>query len=186
MRTRFGYHLIRVTAKRDNEIRTSHILVRVTPSAADTARARDWLDSLGRTLRTQDAFRAAARAHSDDRRTRDLGGDLGWFSRDSLAGTYRAVTDTLPEGGVSAPVLVGDSWHLFRVDSKAEQRRLSLEEDYAVITQYAREWLVGERLEGLIRTWREQMHIGIRLDQFAGRKDQDEAAVEVEAQDGNE
>ena len=170
VRTRFGYHIIRVTAKRDNEVRTSHILVRVTPSAADTARAEAWLDSLRRTLRTQEAFRAAARTHSDDRRTRDLGGDLGWFSLDSLAGTYRAVADTLPEGGVSAPILIGDSWHLFRVDNKADLRRLTLEEDYAVIQQFAREWLVGERLEGLIRTWREQMHVGIRLDQFTGRR----------------
>lgn len=187
VRTRFGYHVIRVTAKRDNEIRTSHILVRVTPSDADTARARAWLDSLGRTLRTQEAFRAAARTHSDDRRTRELGGDLGWFPRDSLAGTYRAVTDTIPEGGVSAPILIGDSWHLFRVDKKSDLRRLTLEEDYPVITQYAREWLVGERLEGLIRTWREQMHVGIRLDQFTGRKDEagvEEASAEDAAEDG--
>jgi peptidyl-prolyl cis-trans isomerase SurA len=64
VRTRFGYHLIRVTGKRDNEIRTSHILIRVTPSAADTARARTWLDSLGRTLTTTESFRATWAATS--------------------------------------------------------------------------------------------------------------------------
>lgn len=172
VRTRFGYHLIRVTGKRDNEIRTSHILIRVTPSAADTARARAWIDSLGRTLRTAEAFRAAARTYSDDRKTRDLGGDLGWFSRDSLAGVYRAVVDTVAEGQVSGPVLVGDSWHLFRVDHKVRERRLTLEEDYAVIQQFAREWLIGERLEGLIKTWREQMHVSSRLEQFAGGEEE--------------
>ena len=166
VRTRFGYHLIRVTGKRDNEIRTSHILIRVTPSAADTVRARDWLDSLGRTLKTADAFRDAARAWSDDRKTRDLGGDLGWFSRDSLAGAYRAVADSLPEGGVSAPVPVGDSWHLFRVDHKVSERRLSLEEDFPVISQFARDAMIGDRLEALIKTWREQMHVADRLDAF--------------------
>jgi peptidyl-prolyl cis-trans isomerase SurA len=180
VRTRFGYHLIRVTGKRDNEVRTSHILVRVTPSATDTARARDWLDSLGRTLKSHEDFRSAARTHSDDRRTRDLGGDLGWFSRDSLAGNYRAVADTLSEGGVSSPVLIGDSWHLFRVDHKAAVRSLSLEEDYALISQYAREWLIGERLAALIKTWREQMHIGIRLDQFVGKGEDEEEAKSEE------
>lgn len=168
VRTRFGYHLIRVTGKRDNEVRTSHILNRVTPSAADTVRAQKWLDSLGRTLKTHEAFKAAARAYSDDRKTRDLGGDLGWFSRDSLAGVYKAVVDTVAEGAVSGPILIGDSWHVFRVDHKVRERRLSLEEDYAVINQYAREWIVGERLAALIKTWREQMHVGNRLAQFAG------------------
>lgn len=168
VRTRFGYHLIRATGKRDNEERTSHILIRVTPSAADTARARDWADSLGRTLKTAEAFKAAARAYSDDRKSRDLGGDLGWFSRDSLAGVYKAVADTVPEGGVSGPILIGDSWHLFRADHKAEERRLSLEEDFSVISAYTREWLTGERLSALIQSWRTQVHIGNRLSQFTG------------------
>jgi len=167
VRTRFGYHLIRVTGKRDNEVRTSHLLIRVTPSAADTARARAWVDSLGRTLKTHDAFKAAARAFSDDRKTRDIGGDLGWFSRDSLAGVYKAVVDTVAEGAVSGPILIGDSWHVFRVDHKVAERRLSLEEDYALITQYAKDWLVGERLATLIKTWREQMHVGNKLEQFS-------------------
>jgi peptidyl-prolyl cis-trans isomerase SurA len=182
VRTRFGYHLIRVTGKRDNEVRTSHILTRVTPSAADTVRARAWLDSLGRTLKTAEAFKAAARAHSDDRKTRDLGGDLGWFSRDSLAGAYKAVVDTVAEGAVSGPVLIGDSWHIFRVEHKVDERRLSLEEDYTLISQYAKEWLVGERLAALIKTWREQMHIGNRLDQFSSSTvpGQNESAPEVE------
>jgi len=169
VRTRFGYHLIRVTGKRDNEVRTSHLLTRVTPSAADTVRARDWLDSLGRTLKSHEAFKTAARAWSDDRKTRDLGGDLGWFSRDSLAGAYKAVVDTVAEGGVTNPVLIGDSWHIFRVDHKVAERKLSLEEDYAVINQYTREWLVGERLNALIKSWRDQMHVGNKLAQFAGK-----------------
>lgn len=186
VRTRFGYHLIRVTGKRDNEVRTSHILTRVTPSSADTVRAQRWLDSLARTLRTHEAFKAAARTYSDDRKTRDLGGDLGWFSRDSLAGVYKAVVDTVAEGAVSGPILIGDSWHIFRVDHKVRERRLSLEEDYAVINQYAREWLVGERLANLIKTWRDQMHIGNRLAQFAGSGDDEPPVDEANDADAEE
>lgn len=166
VRTRFGYHVIRVTSKRDNEVRASHILIRVIPSPADTARARAFLDSLRGTLGSQEDFRATARRFSDDRQTRDLGGDLGWFSRDSLSGVYKSAVDTLPEGGVGSPVLIEDSWHLFRVDRKEDVRRFSLEEDYALISRYAREWLIGERLASLIENWRKQTHIGNRLDQF--------------------
>jgi peptidyl-prolyl cis-trans isomerase SurA len=168
VRTRFGYHLIRVTGKRDNEVRTSHILTRATPAAADTVRAQVWLDSLRRTIKTHEEFKSAARTYSDDRKTRDLGGDLGWFSLDSLAGVYKAVADTVAEGAISGPILISDSWHTFRVDHKVSERRLSLEEDYSVINQYAREWLIGERLAALIKTWREQMHIGNKMSQFAG------------------
>ena len=177
VRTRFGYHIIRVTGTKDNEVRTSHILIRVTPSAEDSARARVFLDSLGRTLKTAAAFKAAARSLSEDRKTRDLGGDLGWFSRDSLAGAYRAVVDSLPEGGVSNAMVVGDNDHIFRLDRKADERHLSLEEDFPTISQYAHDWLVGQKLAALIKTWREHMHIGNNLAQFSQAGDDDSSAT---------
>jgi peptidyl-prolyl cis-trans isomerase SurA len=178
VRTRFGYHVIRVTGRKDNEIRTSHILIRVTPLAADSARARAFLDSLGRTLKSEAAFKAAARAWSDDRKTRDLGGDLGWFARDSLAGAYKGVVDSLKQGEVSAPVLIGDSYHLFRLDRKVDERRLSVDEDYPLISQYAREWIVGQKLAALIKTWRAQIPVSDRLSQFsAPAAGEDDAAT---------
>ena len=180
VRTRFGYHVIRVTGTKDNEVRTSHILIRVNPSAEDSARARVYLDSLGRTLKTAAAFKAAARTLSEDRKTRDLGGDLGWFSRDSLAGAYAGVVDSLPEGGVSGPVTIGDSYHLIRVDRKAAERHLSLDEDFPVISQYTRDWLVGQKLAALIKGWRDHMHIGNNLAQF-GRPGEDSSSAEPES-----
>jgi peptidyl-prolyl cis-trans isomerase SurA len=179
VRTRYGFHIIRATGTRDNEVRTSHILIRVTPSAADSVRARTFLDSLSRTLTTADAFKAAARSLSEDRKTRDLGGDLGWFSRDSLAGSYKAVVDSLPEGGVSRSVTIGENYHLFRVDRKVAERRLSLEEDFVLISQYAREWLVGQKLAALIKSWRETTHVGNNLAKFS-RPGEDDAAPDSE------
>jgi peptidyl-prolyl cis-trans isomerase SurA len=178
VRTRFGYHIIRATGSKDNEVRTSHILLRVTPSAADSARARVYLDSLGRTLTTPAAFKSATRQLSDDRKTRDLGGDLGWFSRDSLAGAYRAVVDTVAEGHVSGAVTIGDSYHLIRVDRKAAERRLSLDEDFPLISQYTRDWLVGQKLAVLIKSWRENMHIGNYLAGFARPGDDSAGATD--------
>ncbi len=166
VRTRFGYHIIRLTGKKDNEIRTSHILVKVVPSGDDTVRARAFLDSVGKTLKTEKDFSTAAKALSDDRQTRELGGDLGWFQQDSLDASYKQVVDTLPEGGISDPILISDSYNLFRVDHKVRERHLSLEEDYTVISQYAKEMLVSQKLSGLIKKWREHIAIEDRLAQF--------------------
>jgi peptidyl-prolyl cis-trans isomerase SurA len=46
VRTEFGYHIIKVTEKRPNEIRASHILKLLTPTEADTLAAYAWMDSL--------------------------------------------------------------------------------------------------------------------------------------------
>ena len=171
--TRFGYHIIRLTGRKDNEIRTSHILIKVIPSTGDTARALAYLDSVGKTLKTAKDFSTAAQSISEDRQTKELGGDLGWFQRDSLQSSYKEVVDSLSEGGISSPVRIGDSFHLLRVDRKVDERHLTLEEDYSVIAQYAKELIVTDKLSGLIKKWREHTPIENRLAQF---KDPDEAS----------
>ena len=166
LRTRFGYHVIRISGKKDNEIRTSHILLKVIPSTEDTARAEAFLDSLKPTLKTGADFAAMARKISEDRKTREMGGDLGWFPRDSLDPAYKEFVDSLPEGGISSPIQIGDSYHLFRVDRRAAERRLSLEEDYGLVNQYTKEWLVTQKISGLVKKWREHVHVENRLSRF--------------------
>ena len=164
--TRFGYHIIRVTGKKDNEIRTSHILVRIIPSTDDTIRAKVFLDSLRATIKTAEAFASLARTLSEDRKTKDHGGDLGWFPRDQLNLAYKAAVDSLGEGNICEPILIGDSYHLFRVNRKALERRLTLEEDYDQIANFTKEWVINDKLTGLVKKWREHIHVENRLSTF--------------------
>jgi peptidyl-prolyl cis-trans isomerase SurA len=178
--TRHGWHVIKVTGKKDNEVRSSHILVRLIPSAADTAAAQRRADSLRTVLladtskadtskaKASAAFAALARAISDDRQTRDLGGSLGWFPKDQIDESYKAAVDTLPEGGITEPLLIGDSYSLFRVDSRAEERRVTLEEDFAQVAMLAKNWEAGQKLTSFVTKWREGILVEDRLASFTG------------------
>ena len=141
------------------------------PSPEDTAHAKVFLDSVRANLKNDSLFQIAARQLSDDNKTREQGGDLGWFPKDQIDPSYKTAVDSLDEGGLSAPVLIGDSFHLFRVAHKAASRRLSLEEDYAQISGFAKEWLVSQKLAGLVKKWRENVHVENRLAQFQGAPD---------------
>ncbi len=167
VKTRFGFHIIRATGRKDNEVRTSHILIRTVPSAEDSTRTRALADSLRGAALGGTAFSTLAKKFSDDPKTRELGGSLGWFVRDQLDENYKAAVDTLAEGGVSDPVRIGDSWHVFRVDQAAEERHLNLEEDYAQIAQLAKEWVASKKLEGYLSQWRKTVPIENRLDRFS-------------------
>ena len=166
IRSRFGYHVIKVTGKKDNEIRTSHILVRLIPAAADSARALVFMDSL-RTLSIKDKnFAALAAKYSEDKKTKDHGGSLGWFTRDKLDPRYLAAVDSLKEGGVSGPIVIGDSYHIFRLDGVAPERKMTVDEDWAEISQIARNYFMSQKLSTFIKKWRETVHIEDRLAQF--------------------
>jgi peptidyl-prolyl cis-trans isomerase SurA len=174
VRSRYGYHVIRVTGKKDNEIRTSHILVKLVPRPEDSLRARTWLDSLRRAdlqaagAAASAAFAAQARKFSEDKKTRDQGGNLGWFTKDEIDPRYLAAVDSLSEGGISAPVAIGDSYHIFRLDGRAPQRKLTLQEDFTAISQIARNYFLGQKLGGYVKKWRETVHVEDRLSQFKG------------------
>jgi peptidyl-prolyl cis-trans isomerase SurA len=167
VRSRHGYHVIKVTGKKDNEIRTSHILIKLVPSAADTARTKSFMDSLRAVaLKDTGAFAAMAKKFSEDKKTKEEGGNLGWFTRDQVDPRYLAAVDSLPEGGISAPVAIGDGYHIFRLDKKAAARKLNLDEDFAEISQVARNYFLGQKLSGYVKKWRETIHVEDRLSQY--------------------
>lgn len=178
VRSRFGYHVIRVTGKKDTEIRSSHILVKLVPTAEDSARTRARLDSLrGVALKTPAAFAEMAKKLSEDKKTRDNGGSLGWFPKDQLDPRYLSAVDSLSEGGISAPIAIADGYHLFRLDGRLPERKLSLTDDFAEISQIARNYFLQQKLSGYVKKWRETLHIETRLAQFKGL-DSEDAATE--------
>lgn len=176
--TRHGWHVIKVTGKKDNEVRTSHILIRLIPSPEDTVATQKRADSLRTVLladtskaKASAAFAVMAKALSDDRQTRELGGSLGWFSRDQIDESYKAAVDTLPEGGITDPLLIGDSYSLFRVENRADERRVTLEEDFAQVAMLAKNWEAGQKLSAFVTKWREGILVEDRLASFAGLAD---------------
>jgi hypothetical protein len=120
-----------------------------SPRTFDQAEAQ--LEELAPSLRTEDAFEAAARRHSEDSRTRQHGGELGWLRRvgeglEELRGT---VFDDLrehgplpPGGRLAGPVRVdggvvlvwlgehrtAPSWEEMREHVQTELRRRLLED----------------------------------------------------------
>lgn len=171
VRTRFGYHIIKVTGKKDDQIRCSHILVRLVPESSDSARALKYMDSLRTVALQKNNFADLATQLSEDKKTKDHGGSLGWFTRDRLDPRYLQAVDSLKVGGISAPIAIGDSYHLFRLDGVAPERRMTLEEDWTDISQYARNWYLSQKLSEFVKKWRETVHIENRLAQFKNLPD---------------
>lgn len=186
VRSRFGYHVIKVTGKKDQEIRTSHILVRLVPESADSARTAKLVDSLRAVSIKDKNFAALATRFSEDKKTKDHGGNLGWFTRDKLDPRYLQAVDSLKEGGVSGPVIIGDSYHIFRLDGVAPERKMTVDEDWAEISQIARNYFLSQKLSTFIKKWRETVHIENRLAQFKNLPDAAQGFDEGVQPAGNE
>ena len=157
-----GYHVVKLLDRRDTEIRPAHILFRVVPGAADTALFAATADSLRALAKDSASFAAIAAERSDDETTKGRGGDLGWFQRADLHSDYAAAIDGLEVGQTSAPVLIDDSWHVFRVQAREAVRVPNLADDWDEIEQYARSQRMQARMQSFVEKWRKEIHVDIR------------------------
>ena len=127
-RTQYGYHILKVHDRRPAKppIQLSHILRR----AQDTTGAREFLDSLRTEIQTGAlSFAAAAKKHSQDRRSASKGGALGQVNPNALpTSLQKAVADLDRVGVVSEVVRSRFGYHLLKITGR--QGRKSFEDAY--------------------------------------------------------
>ncbi|WP_299755567.1 peptidylprolyl isomerase [uncultured Pontibacter sp.] len=123
VRTRFGYHLIKVNDKREarGEAKVAHIMVRSMPNApaADSLAAKQRVDAIYRRLQKGEKWNKLAAEFSEDANTASNGGELPWFGTGRMIPSFEEAAFGLqkPEE-VSKPVYTPYGWHIIKMIEK--------------------------------------------------------------------
>jgi len=161
--TRLGYHIILVEEKRDMRVKLRQILVRCAPTEQEREALIARLDSLRGAIKDRAQFESAARAQSVDNVTRTRGGVMGWATLLELPPSVREAVQNLEEGQISAPIADDNILSIYMVNKRADSRKLTLENDYAIIAEKARDITAQLKLLDMIKQWREKTFIDIRI-----------------------
>jgi peptidyl-prolyl cis-trans isomerase C len=123
--------------KQDEQVRASHILVRVDPNAdAKTkAKAKAEIDSVLKQLKGGGDFAKLAQQHSQDPSAAQ-GGDLGFFPKGQMVPEFDHAAFSLPVGQLSGIVTTQFGYHILKVTEKKPPRTVPFEEAQAQIKQY--------------------------------------------------
>ncbi len=124
VRTRFGYHIIKVIARQPNKggIRVSHVFRRFAPNLSDTAVVRDSIDFILRRLSTNEiTFAQAAYLYSEDPNSKMQGGDLGFYERSGLPPDIASILFSTRVGTIAPPYRAPYGYHLFMVTEAKPQ-----------------------------------------------------------------
>lgn len=121
-----GSRLVREAYDRmKQEIRVAHIIISVSANAqpADTAIAYARIDSLYKAVTKGKAdFAKLAAQYSDDKGTRESGGDIGYMTALQLPYPFENAAYNTPVGKVSAPVRTMYGYHIVKVLAKRPAR----------------------------------------------------------------
>ncbi len=124
LRTRFGYHIIKVTDRRpaQGEILVAHIMVKAPEGmpSADSITARAKIYEIYAKVKAGEDFATLAKQFSDDKPTSVNGGQLPWFGLYKMPQTFEKAAFALANNGdVSEPIKTAWGWHIIkRVDKR--------------------------------------------------------------------
>lgn len=124
VRSRFGYHLIKVDDYRESqgEILTAHIMAAFRPGMSEVQKAtkKAKIDSLYQLLEKGANFAQLAHDNTDDRRSAERGGQLPWFTAGRMVPEYSQAAFKLKQNGdYTLPVRTNYGWHIIKqIDRK--------------------------------------------------------------------
>ena len=123
VRTRFGYHLIKVNTKRQaqGEVKVAHIMVRATPGMpkADSLVAKQRIDAIYKRVQRKENWEKLTAEFSEDANSAANGGELPWFGTGRMIPSFEEVAFSLKkEGDIAPPVLTPYGWHIIKLIGK--------------------------------------------------------------------
>ncbi|MGI4870182.1 MAG: peptidylprolyl isomerase [Janthinobacterium lividum] len=123
VRTRFGYHVIKVNDRRaaQGEIKVAHLMVRTTPQApeADQTAAHKKIEELYARLRKGESWDKLVAQFSEDTGSAPNGGELPPFGTGRMIPGFEEAAFKLQKpGDFSAPVQTPYGWHIIKLIEK--------------------------------------------------------------------
>ena len=139
--------------KKPEQVRASHILIKVDPEAeeAKKAEARTKIESLQAKLKNGEDFGALAKEYSEGP-SGPKGGDLGFFGRGQMVKPFEEAAFSMKPGQVSGMVETRFGYHLIMVAERTPESTLSYEEVKDRLEQYLKQQKVQEAIAAYVET----------------------------------
>lgn len=150
--TPYGYHLIQLREKREEEVCASHILARAPMDQHDRERTAAQLEDLRQRAMAGGDFAQLAREYSEDPASASRGGLWQILPSNQLPAFIQPYVGHLKLGEVSEPFFLEDSGHLLKIN-----------DDQATIENLVREERLEAAMRRLIEDFKQQIHIEQRL-----------------------
>ncbi len=119
VRTQYGYHLVKVTDRKDalGTAQVAHIFVRlkVQPSEEEIQQAQEKIDNIYQKIVDGMSFEDAVVAYSEDKGSAQNGGRLSKFSCNRVVPQFVLAVQSLDVGEISEPVRTMYGFHIIKL-----------------------------------------------------------------------
>jgi peptidyl-prolyl cis-trans isomerase SurA len=166
VQTQFGFHIIQLLEKKGEKIHARHILVQLKPTQKDEELVIQKLNEIRNKLINGEAtFEEMALQYSDDPNVKEDKGHLGKYRTDSFQiKAFETVCDTLSPGEISHPFKTEFGYHIVKLHSREEERKVSLRKDWEQIEQLALQFKSEREFKEWLASLREEIPVEIKIN----------------------
>ena len=147
--SKFGYHIVQLIERRGEQINVRHILIKTKVTATALYAAKTKMDSIAKEINEEKiTFDNAVIKYSDDE-NKNNGGLLlnpntmsNSHTLEDMAPALRLVVNKLIENQVSSPTVIqmedeNKAYRILRLNSRSEEHKANLVDDFAKIKEYS-------------------------------------------------
>jgi peptidyl-prolyl cis-trans isomerase SurA len=174
----FGFHVLRLNARRGDVVDFNHVLIQIDQSRTDPAEALRVLRMVRDSLDAGGDFARLAKEFSEDASSSARGGNVvvpQTGDRDlryeALGPSWRATLDGMAEGEVSQPTRVElldgrEAYHVVKLQRRVPEHTLSLDLDWPLIEEFALQEKRQRELEAWTRDLYARVYIACKDDRY--------------------
>lgn len=157
IRSPSGYHILKLIDKRDEtskvvqQYNALHLMVETSPITS-AKEGMQIINDLHQKLKNGDDFSELAQKHSDDHSSAPLGGDLGWFEKNTYGERFGNIITALNDGELSSPFQTEAGWHILK---RLDTRDTDISEAYQ--REQARKAIHARKIQETIESWTRQL-----------------------------
>jgi peptidyl-prolyl cis-trans isomerase C len=150
------------------QVKASHILIKVAPTATpeEKTAAKAKIDGLLKQVKGGGDFAALAKENSDDPGSKIMGGDLGFFDRNTMVKEFADTAFAMKVGQVSNVVETQYGYHIIKVTDRKEGGLTSFDKAKADIVRSLQDKKKNELFRQLI----EKVKAGAKIEYPPGKE----------------
>lgn len=146
----FGFHIIKLLEKKDDQVHAAHILIQVKPGDADIAKAKKTAAGLrARIVDGKEDFGQVAKTYSDDTDSKAKGGDLGLVPVDAFPPQVKDELAVLKEGDISDVIETETGYHVIKLLKREPAKEATFDSVKDQLTDY----LKNKKMQDEYNSW---------------------------------
>lgn len=158
--TKLGYHLLKVTKKRENQVFAQQIFIPLEKDEKRLNQVQFLVDSITAHAKTEEDFSAAVKKYSDDAVSKSYDGKTEWMIVSELGEQLKSnLPEKVTSGQTLKPFSTEKAVVLYRVLDYDANRILTLDNDYDRLKSIATQFSFKEKLDILVAKWRKKIYV---------------------------